>query len=72
MKLNYNKSGDALYIRFDKKPYAESDEVEPGVILDYDKKGKIIGIEILGVSKKFSRSFKASLLRKRIPVALGK
>ncbi|MBI2454155.1 MAG: DUF2283 domain-containing protein [Parcubacteria group bacterium] len=71
MKLHYNKSEDAFYVRFEDSPYAESDEVEEGVILDYDKKGKIIGIEILDASKKLSPSFRSSLRLKEIPVSVG-
>lgn len=72
MKFHYDKSKDAFAIRFDERPYRESDEVEPGVIFDYDRHGKLIGIEILDASKKLSASFKASLLQKNIPVALSK
>ena len=71
MKLHYDKLEDAFHVRFDEGPYAESDEVEEGVILDYDKKGKIIGIEILDASKKLSPSFKSSLRLKEIPVSVG-
>ena len=46
MKYNYDKNKDALYIRFEESPYAESDEMENGVIFDYNREGKIIGIEI--------------------------
>ena len=40
-----------LTIRFNDAPVEESDENKPGVILDYDKAGKIVGIEILNASK---------------------
>lgn len=63
MKFHYDKQHDALYIRFDENPYKESDEVKEGVIFDYDKKGKIIGIEILDASQKLSPAFHASLLQ---------
>ena len=71
MRFNYHKSKDAFYIRFDEAAYAESDEVEEGVIFDYDKNGKIIAIEILDASKKLAPSFRASLLRKEIPLSVG-
>ena len=69
MKFHYDKKKDAFYIRFDERPYAESDEVEEGVIFDYDKRGKIIGIEILDASRKLSPSFRGSLRRRAIPVS---
>ena len=71
MRLCYDKPEDALYIRFEESPYAESDEVEEGIVFDYDKKGKIIGIEILNASKKLSSSFRASLFRNKIPIKIG-
>ena len=67
MRFHYDKPEDAFYIRFDEAPYAESDEVEKGVIFDYDKKGKIIGIEILDASKRLSPSFRSAMLDKKSP-----
>lgn len=71
MRFHYSKSEDAFYIRFDEHPYAQSDEVEEGIVFDYDKKGKIIGIEILDASRKLSSAFRSSLLRKKIPLHIG-
>lgn len=69
MRFHYDKKKDAFYIRFDEHPYAESNEVEEGVIFDYDKRGKIIGIEILDASRKLSPSFRGSLRRRSMPVS---
>lgn len=71
MRFHYDKSEDAFYIRFDEHPYAESDEVEEGVIFDYDKKRRLIGIEILDASRKLSPAFRSSLLRREIPGHIG-
>jgi len=71
MRFHYKKSKDALYIRFDESAYAESDEVEDGIILDYDKKGKIVGIEILDASKKLTSSFRSAIERNEIPLRVG-
>ncbi|HBT81741.1 hypothetical protein A2757_03790 [Candidatus Giovannonibacteria bacterium RIFCSPHIGHO2_01_FULL_48_47] len=70
MRFHYDKKIDALYIRFNEKRYAESDEVKKGVIFDYDKAGKIIGIEVLDASKRFPREFSSKFQKKKIPVAL--
>lgn len=51
MKVNYDEKSDAMYIRFSDAQYYESDEVKDGIILDYDKKGKVVAIEILDASK---------------------
>jgi uncharacterized protein YuzE len=51
MKMKYDQEVDVLTIRFSEAAVEESDENKPGVILDYDKTGKIVGIEILNASK---------------------
>ena len=51
MKVNYDEKADAMYIRFSDAAYFESDEVKKDIILDYDKSGKVIAIEILDASK---------------------
>ncbi len=52
MKVKYDKEVDVLYISFSKNKIKESDEDKPGIVLDYDKAGSIVGIEILDASKK--------------------
>ena len=68
MRFNYDKQSDALSIRFNDKPYGESDEVSEGVILDYDSAGRIIGMEILDASKKMPQEFSALYTGKKLPV----
>ncbi|UVT17710.1 MAG: DUF2283 domain-containing protein [Nitrospira sp.] len=51
MKVKYDQEVDVLTIRFNDTDIEESDESKPGVILDYDKVGKIVGIEILNASR---------------------
>ena len=51
LRVKYDQDVDVLTIRFSDAPVEESDENKPGVILDYDKTGKVVGIEILNVSK---------------------
>ena len=52
MKLKYDQEVDVLSIEFSNAVVEESDEETPGIILDYDQTGKIVGIEILNVSKR--------------------
>ena len=52
MKVKYDKEVDVLYIILSDKKIKESDEEKPGIILDYDKEGFVVGIEILDASKK--------------------
>jgi len=52
MKIKFNKEADAVYLSFSDAEVAESDEDKPGIIIDYDKDGNIVGIEVLDASKK--------------------
>lgn len=40
MKLKINKENDALYLRLNETEIIESEEVQPGVILDFDQNGR--------------------------------
>lgn len=70
MRFHYDKKVDALYIRFNDKRYFESDEVLDGIIFDYDRKGRILGIEVLCASKRLPREFNAEIKKKTIPLFL--
>lgn len=50
MRVKLDKDSDALYFRLDEKRIVESEEVRPGVILDFDENDKVVGVEFLGVS----------------------
>jgi len=50
MRLKVDKENDALYFRFDESSIVESEEVQPGIILDFNAEGKVVGIEILNLS----------------------
>ena len=52
MKLTVDREADALSLDLDESPAAESEEVSPGVILDYNAAGKVVGIEMLYLSKR--------------------
>lgn len=58
MKVKYDKEVDVLYIVFSEKKIKESDEGKPGIIIDYDKQGSIVGIEILNASKRIKNPTK--------------
>jgi len=49
MRLIINREDDALYFRLDESAIAESEAVQPGVILDFDKDGRVVGVEFLGI-----------------------
>jgi uncharacterized protein YuzE len=52
MKLNYYPDTDSLYIDLSERPSAESREISEGVVLDYDAKGNLVGIDIDNASRK--------------------
>ena len=54
MKLNVDKEADALYLRIDDSLIVESQEVSPGVVLDYNESNEVVGVEILHLSKRSS------------------
>lgn len=52
MKVTYDPETDVLRILFSSALIEESDEDKPGVIIDYDKDGNVVGMEILDASKR--------------------
>jgi len=58
MKVRYDKSVDILYLSFSDEKIFESDEEKKGIILDYAKDGKIVGIEVLNASQKMTNPVK--------------
>ncbi|MFP4558702.1 MAG: DUF2283 domain-containing protein [Archaeoglobaceae archaeon] len=54
MKVSYDEEADALYIKLRDGDYDESDEVQDGIILDYDGGGNLLAIEILNASSRFT------------------
>jgi len=52
LKVTYDQQVDVLRILLSNAPVDESDEDRPGVIIDYDKDGNVVGIEILDASKR--------------------
>ena len=56
MKLTIDREADALYLDLDDTPAVESEEISPGVILDYNSEGKVTGIEMLYLSKRVPSS----------------
>ena len=51
MEINYDKDADAMYIELRNGKFAKNKKVNEDIILDLDKQGKVLGIELLSVSK---------------------
>ena len=55
MKIKVDKDSDTLYFRLDENQIVESEEVRPGVVLDFDKNDRVVGVEFLGISARATR-----------------
>ena len=66
MRVRMDEGADALYIRFEESPIVESEEVSPGVILDFDRNGRVVGLEMLNVRQRLPG---ADLKRGEVEVA---
>jgi uncharacterized protein YuzE len=61
MRLTVDTETDALYFRLDDSDIIESEEVSPGVVLDFNSGGDVVGVEILNVSKRVLAEFLESV-----------
>ncbi|MCX7044280.1 MAG: DUF2283 domain-containing protein [Candidatus Sumerlaeota bacterium] len=52
MRLHADKESDALYLRLDDSKIIESEGVSPGVVLDFNERNQVVGIEMLNLSKR--------------------
>jgi len=68
MKIEYSKAADAIYVYFKEDYVASSKEIEDGVVIDFDSKGQLIGIEVLDVSQRFSLSDIVNVNIENLPV----
>jgi len=66
MRVRTDEAADALYIRLQETAIVESEEVSPGVILDFDESGRVVGIEMLGIRQRLPG---ADLKRVEVEVA---
>jgi len=51
MKFHYYPETDSLYIDLSEKKSVDSREVVPGVVLDFDADGQLVGVDIDHASK---------------------
>lgn len=52
MKMQYDEKADALYLRLDDSRIVESEEVRPGIVLDFNDGRQVVGIELLGLKRR--------------------
>ncbi len=46
MKISYYPETDSLYIELSERPSVDSQEIAPGVVLDFDEQGNLVGLDI--------------------------
>jgi len=51
MKIDYDKESDSLYFHLSDRPSLESEEIQPGIVFDFDRKGIVVGIDIEHASR---------------------
>lgn len=69
MKITIDKEADAMYIEVSEGEFATNKIIDDETIIDLDKNGKIIGIELLNVSKRMSRDFLSDIRVKNLMTA---
>ena len=52
MKMHYGEKSDALCLRLVESKIIESEEVQPGIVLDFDTNNQVVGAEILRVKER--------------------
>ena len=62
VRVEYDEKSDAMYIWLRKAKYDISEELAENVVLDLDKNGRIIGIEVLDASKNLGKELVARIL----------
>jgi len=68
MKIEYDKTTDALYIQLREAYVDDNIDIEEGVSIDVDEKRHIVGIEILDASKKLSYKDIVNITIENLPI----
>lgn len=66
MKIEYFPETDTLYLDLANRPSADSREASPGIVLDYDASGNVVGIEIDEATQRLDLT---ELVLAKLPVA---
>ena len=58
MKVHIDEEADALYLRLGESKIIESEEVYPGIVLDFNEQNQVVGIEVLQLSSRINLTTK--------------
>mgnify|MGYP001136867175 FL=1 len=72
MRLRVDREADALYLKLDESAVVESEEISPGIILDYNEHNQVVGIEMLYLSKRSPGLDAGSLTFETVPAGAGR
>ena len=70
MRIEYDREANALYIQMQEKYVTKTKEIENGLLIDLDEANKLIGLEILDVTKRFTLSDIVNLHVENLPVEI--
>lgn len=71
MEIKYDETANVLIIRFKREKIAESEEVDEGVIVDYNSNGEVVAIEILNPKGKIDLNKLVFEKKLPVPILLG-
>lgn len=63
---SHARPADALYLRLDDSTIVDSEEVKPGIVLDFNAEKQVVGIEVLDLKRRVP---KADLKQLKLEVA---
>jgi uncharacterized protein YuzE len=69
MRLKVDQQADALCLSLTDAPASRSEEVSPGIIVDYDEQDRVVGVEMLYLSKRAPETEIHRLLFESVPRA---
>jgi len=67
MRLKVDQQADALYLTLSEAPASRTEEVSPGIIVDYDDQDRVVGIEMLYLSRRAPQAEIQRLLYESVP-----
>lgn len=56
MRIHYDEKADALYLRLDESKIVESEQVKPGIVVDFNARKKVVGIEVLNLRRRLRKA----------------
>lgn len=56
MRVHFDRESGVLYFRLDDSRIVASEEVKPGIVLDFNEQNQVVGVEILDAGKRVPES----------------